>query len=154
MVVTAVSIALSVAVIYIHKHGCHSQVPRIARLIVFGALAKVLCMRSIVPDRTQEAMKVAGLYTTKCDEKPEGNGVKPVSAKVSLKDGAAPAWTGEISKCMRILTIQMEEKEKDDFVAQEWKILSRILDRLFFWITLFLFTAGAVGMFVLGLMVN
>ena len=133
---SGISVALTVSVIYIHNHGSHTPIPRGIKRIMFGPIARAMCM-SVVPDVALHGMTVVDEWTTSRENKSKLQDVydPEIHAGDKFKCGIGPEWAQAVINTLHRITKKIEEKEKDDFIAEEWRILARILDRLFFWVT-------------------
>ena len=46
------------------------------------------------------------------------------------------------------ITLYLEDKQRDDFICDEWKFLANVVDRLCFWVFLFLFIVVAIPLII------
>ena len=147
MAMTSLSITLSVWVIYIHHHGSHTPVPRVIRRIFLGGVARLLCMKQMV-STVRDANEVADKPLKVSEEMlVQEVTYHPADEKHSVLTYSHDTVTQEIVSSLRVLKKKIEEDEKSDSVAQEWKTLARVLDRLFFFVIMIFIVIACVGIF-------
>ena len=161
MVMTAFSIVISVIVLDLHHHEPSSPVPRWTRKLVFGVMAKILCMKTPYQNETSSLFQIAHgrLYgppgTSKfaqnvddCDEEDvlnENNimGIHTLMRGLydDLEAVMAPRKKrplfDEILQHLRDITTKMKRNIKRDQVKEEWKMVAKIVDR--FLLIIFMF---------------
>ena len=72
------------------------------------------------------------------------NADKKISPELGVQNGD----TKEVIKHLEIYTKHLQGGDDQNKLAEEWKILSRVIDRIFFWITIVLLTIASIAIFV------
>ena len=156
MVMTAFSIVISVIVLDLHHHEPSSPVPKWTRRLVFGVMAKVLCMKTPYQNESSSLFQIAhgrlyGLYgpagsskfahpVDDCDEEDvlnENNIMGLHTLMKGLYDDLEAVMApkkkkplfGEILQHLRDITTKMKRNIKKEQVKEEWKMIAKIVDR-------------------------
>ncbi len=156
MVMTAFSIVISVIVLDLHHHEPSSPVPRWMRRLVFGFMAKLLCMKTPYQNESSSLFQIAhgrlrlpGAPPPKlvhqnaaddCDDDDllnENNIVGLHSLMRGLYDDLEAVMApkkkkplfDEILQHLRDITTKMKRNIKREQVQEEWKMVAKIVDR-------------------------
>lgn len=147
MSIATVSTVTAILVVYIHHHDTKSRPPAVVRKVAFNFLARILCLRGLVPDHAlgRESEKAQtgyhGKYTpTKADIEIEKLGSNQM--KTSKQDELV-----SILQELRDLRQFFKNQEHDESIAEEWKLLGVIVDRCLFFLTTVVITISTVVCF-------
>ena len=132
MVVSTCSILSAVLSIYLSSKSAAVRVPKTVRLIAFNKLAKILFLRKDVPDEPGflESQTNATLEIVDIEDRPKTSGKRQRLSNDQLD---------EIRMELKALKDIIVEKEKENFVIDEWKCLGKITDRCLFWLCVIIF---------------
>ena len=173
MVMTAISIVISVIVLDLHHHEPTSPVPAWMGRIVFGFMARLMCMK--VPGYQEQSPGVfhgRGHHTRTSYRTGSHHGTQPHHAEEenafvvednSLHDGInhfvknfyddldsviAPKKRvplfDEILQHLREMTNRMKRNIKREQIKEEWKLLAKVLDRFLLIVFLLVITGLTV----------
>ena len=139
MGVSTASVLCSVWVMYInHTEGYRA--PQWLRTLTFKHLARILCMKSSVPP--VDSINAVGDLGS-AEELPERKPKPKESTKADSNSEMA-----SIAKDLRFLCQQLEEKAADGAIADEWRSIARVLDRLLFYIFSFIAFVGIAALLI------
>ena len=173
MVMTAFSIVISVIVLDLHHHEPSSPVPRWVRKMVFGVMAKMLCMKTPYQNESSSLFQIAhgrlgyGLAGSSsrfahnvddCDEEDvlnENNILGLHTLMKGLYDDLEAVMApkkkkplfDEILQHLRDITTKMKRNIKREQVKEEWKMIAKIVDR--FLLIIFMFAIIALTLTIL-----
>ena len=148
MCMASMSLALTVTVIFIHNHGGNTPIPQIIKRIFFQYLARMLCMKSTLSNTIAGHVPLGQKINGTVKPALQHSWRSLADSKDSLNGVEVPAWAEEIIFKIDMLTQKEEEKDRNVLVAEEWKALARVLDRVFFWVTLLGFLLGSGAIFL------
>ena len=152
MAMAVMSIVLSVVTLNIHHGGSDMRLPRWLRLIVFHGLARITCAGKLVTPYNVE-VRVHRCSSTDRRSATHGNapsrhfdrnhdgasvlldgssqdsGVKDRDA--SLIDSSNTPILYEILRELKSITSRLAADDELSFIAEEWRIAARLVDRFF-----------------------
>lgn len=147
MVMTAFSIVISVIVLDLHHHEPSSPVPRWLRRLVFGFMARILCMKTPYGTESSSLFQIAHgrlrhTHVTSaedCDEDIlEANNIAGITAVMrglydDLESVMAPKKKKplfeEILQHLRDITTKMKRNIRREQIKEEWKMVAKVIDR-------------------------
>lgn len=151
-IISTLSFILTVVIICIDRVGCKCQIPPWVRKWIMGKLAKCLFMQHEIPRREfskstlkniQEKITKNGNLARVCENGSLGSSALNCNASnrnVQMEAKRHPEFHDlkELSSLLKDLLSQMKGEEQDTILAEEWKAVAKVLDRLFFFFVLFL----------------
>ena len=149
MVMTAFSIVISVIVLDLHHHEPSSPVPRWLRRLVFGFMARLLCMKTPYGTESSSLFQIAhgrlrqshvATHQDECleDEVLEANNIAGITAVMrglydDLESVMAPKKKKplfeEILQHLRDITTKMKRNIRREQIKEEWKMVAKVIDR-------------------------
>ena len=127
MVMTVISIISAIIAVYLDGRSDASRVPRWARIVAFQGLARVFHLQGeihklirvsqIEPEKENRMNSRQKFYTKQA-------AVKPTSEM------------GKSFETLEILTNYVKDKQRAESIIDEWKLLSKVIDRTLFWLCL------------------
>lgn len=146
MWMSTLSVLTSMVTIYLHYKGSHSRVPYWLRVLAFKGLAKILFLTSDVKaletffEESNNVVVPLG-EADFCDQKEQFKAKPDYNMKDQLKPKSgynlkADSELKVIQNQLLIITDTLQEQKADGNVADEWKLLAKIVDRTFFWVAL------------------
>lgn len=133
MAMATVSVISAMLTIFIHFKGSAHRVPKWLRIVVFKGIARILCLKHEV-DAIESVLDA-------------DNAIKPFDSVVEDAVDIKPkpqSELGAILKHLQMITEYLNEKKADDAVTDEWKLLAKIIDRLFFWVSLIVLVIAVI----------
>ena len=138
MCLSTLSVLGSIAVLYLFHHHTQTRPHRVLRKISFKFLARIMCMRQSVPEYDE-----AKISPEDDDDPPivienvhsDGTPVKTNPNKMEAM-GVEMDDMKKISNNLTAIREKMEDKEKDDEIAAEWRGVASVVDRFLFWMCL------------------
>ena len=124
MSLSSMSVMTSILVIYLHHNEMAKPLPKKVQNVLFNCVARVVCMRSKVPDPT--SVKVAP------DE--EETTAKLAEFSVDEKDESSNQDIRGIANDLSFIASKMRKQSRDEEIIEQWRALAKLLDRIFFWI--------------------
>ena len=118
------SVMTSILVIYLHHSETAKPLPEKVQNVLFNGVARVVCMRSKVPDPT--AVKVAP------DE--VETAAKLAEFYMNEKNESSNRDLRGIANDLSFIASRMKKQGKDEEIIKQWRALAKLLDRIFFWI--------------------
>ena len=131
MVMTVISIISAIIAVYLDGRSDASRVPRWVRIVAFQGLARVFHLQGEIP----ELFGVSQIEPEQMDVED----VTKVEKKLDTKQAAdkpAASELGKILENLEFLTNYVKEKQKAESIIDEWKLLSKVIDRTLFWLCL------------------
>ena len=140
MIVSTCSILSAVLSIYLSSQSAAGRVPKIIRVVAFNVLARILFLRKEVPDEPEflESQRNSMLEMVDVENRPKSSAKRQRLSNDQLK---------AIRMNLKALKDIIVEKEKENFVIDEWKCLGKITDRCLFWLCVisFAITLGSIA---------
>ena len=126
MTMASISIIVSICTVIIDSHSSATRLPRWLRFIAFTFLARLFCLSSEVPEVTEESIV-----------KPN---VSEKNALTGIKNELSPMEEDikNILQELNVITNFMREQKVENSISEEWKLFAKIIDRLMFWLCLFI----------------
>ena len=130
MVMTVISIISAIIAVYLDGRSDASRVPRWVRVVAFQGLARFFHLQGEIP----ELVGVSQIDPEQIDVED----VTKAGEKFDTKQAAVkPASElGKILENLEFLTNYVKEKQKAESIIDEWKLLSKVIDRTLFWLCL------------------
>ena len=149
MVMTAFSIIISVIVLDLHHHEPSNPVPRWLRQLVFGCMARMLCMETpyrnessslfqIAHGRLKQPVSDADNASLDEEDLAEDSHVQGMNnfmknlyddLEVVMAPKKRRPLFDEILQHMRDITTKMKRNIKREQVKEEWKMVAKVIDR-------------------------
>ena len=146
MVMTAFSIVISVIVLDLHHHEPSTPVPKWLRRLVFGFMARIVCMRTPYQNESSSLFQIAHgtlrhpLHDIDDEEEHriEENHLPGLTHLMKglyddLEAVMAPKKKKplfeEILQHLRDITTKMKRNIKREQIKEEWKMVAKIIDR-------------------------
>jgi len=134
---TIISLIVSVFILNVYHHHSNTSVPRSIKKVAFGIIATVFGMRGQITSvwangKVQPEKNTKEIFTNKMkrDEVVETNVDDDIPVKYEY------ALPDDVIIYIRWLKSNSEDKEKERVIKDEWMTLGKILDRMFFFISL------------------
>ena len=138
MCLSTLSVLGSIAVLYLFHHHTQTRPHRILRKITFKFLARIMCMRLSVPEYEED--KISPQYEDGHAVVVENVDSECTTVRSNLKKMEAMGLEmDDLKNILNNLTFirtNIENKEKDEEIASEWRGVATVVDRLLFWISL------------------
>ena len=112
---------------YFNYKSASTPIPSTLRLFVFNGLAKFFFIKPTAYQNDIEKSKLMNLDDTDED--------CPLSKNSELR---------AIVKELKLITTILAEKEKEDLVLSEWKLLAKIVDRFLFLVAVIIFLVSLI----------
>lgn len=133
MAVATFAVISSTVAIYIDKYY---DVPMSAcvRSFVFGCVARIVCMRHVVPDLTKtksDLCKVSG------SEEAIPNGKASLDEEANQPNKGSKSSKGDIEEILshlRVVSRRFQQKEEEEKLREEWRAGLRVMECLLFWV--------------------
>ena len=120
MVMSVISLLSSMMAVYLDGRSDATRPSKWLRTVAFKVLARVFCLTEEVPEVMEECR------------------VEPMMEATALKkevDEKKRSMTeiGEVLHELQNITSYLKEKQRAEGVVDEWKLISKIIDRILFW---------------------
>lgn len=131
MAMATISVVTSMLTTYLHFKGSATRAPQFIRFIAFKVLAQIVFLSEEVKS-VQESLtstKINAELVNQSQKEPEmkrNDAIKPISN---------PELKAILDRLIMISEL-MKSQKSDEAVMDEWKLLAKIVDRVFFWISL------------------
>jgi hypothetical protein len=127
MILSTLSVLTSILILYLHHTATPNPISDTAKALIFNGLATAVCMRGNVPESTsskvapdQEQAKVAEAGWVPGNEQPS-----------ALLNHDLQIIADDLS----FIAQRMKKQDRDEDIIEQWRTLARMLDRIFFWIS-------------------
>ena len=130
---STISLIVTIITINISFRKSPVRIPRFIRITALRGLAKLLLGRKVAPCEDElnatnnGAERMQQNLTTKELDIPNAH------QKIKPKESEMNEDMSAILRELKIITRHLREKEKEDEISSEWKLLSKVIDRLLFW---------------------
>ena len=142
------SVLVAILVIYIHSKGSRTPVPCCMRTIFLRGLARAFCMHDVVR-HTEKEMDSGCTATLAAIDSCEASNPN-CNDVVNLPDqNQQYLELVEIRKLLKGLSDKLEDKEKENTVEEEWRDVSKVVDRLCFIICLIVIICALSGILLM-----
>ena len=130
MMMTVISIISAIIAVYLDGRSDASRVPRWVRMVAFKGLARLFRLQDEVP-------QLIGASQIEPEDK-DAEDVTTTRKKLDTKQATKPAAPelGEILENLEFLTNYVKHKQQAESIIDEWKLLSKVIDRTLFWLCL------------------
>ena len=137
MVVSTCSILSAMLSLYLSSKSSAVRVPKSVRFIAFNVLAKLFFLRKEVPEEAEfpDVQKNELMEMVNVGERPKTAGKMPRLSNDQLEG---------LRMDLMILKDIVVNREKENFVVDEWKCLGKIIDRLLFWLCFISFVISLI----------
>lgn len=146
MILITLSTFLNVFVVNLSFYGARAPVPKLLRTVMFQFFARILCMDNLVRPFLEADKKrlippaIPGMGFVNGDSKWTKNwkGSSELLSRKNYEIEIDPQWAEidskltEIRDFLFIYKERIEDKDKKEKIAKEWKAVGLIFDRIFF----------------------
>ena len=131
MTMTTISVVSSMLTTYLHFKGSAVRAPKWLRKLSFKILAKIVfltCEANIMLDNADE-----DIVKSFNNDVNKFNAAEGLETKLKLDKEKTSTELGAILKELMMIRKCMQDQKDEEIVMNEWKLLAKILDRMFFW---------------------
>ena len=131
MVMTVISIISAIIAVYLDGRSDASRVPRWLRIVAFQGLARVFRLHGNIP----KPVSASQIEPERMDVEDVTEPPETIDTEQAA-DKPATSEMGKILENLEFLTNYVKEKQKAESIIDEWKLLSKVIDRTLFWLCL------------------
>ena len=131
MMMTVISIISAIIAVYLDGRSDASRVPRWLRVVAFQGLARVFCLYDKIP-------KLVGASQIE-PKRMDVEDVREPPDTIDTEQAADKPATSELGKILenlKFLTNYVKDQQQAESIIDEWKLLSKVIDRTLFWLCL------------------
>ena len=131
MMMTVISIISAIIAVYLDGRSDASRVPRCLRIVAFHGLARLFRLQDELP-------KPIGISQIE-PEKPDTEDTTTSRKRLDTKQAADKPVASELGKVLENLEFlknYVKDKQRAESIIDEWKLLSKVIDRTLFWLCL------------------
>ena len=147
----ALSLLSTVLVLNFHHHSTDKEMPNWVRKVVFGILAKMVCQQNVSAAKGSDVDPMASdkelMKSLESVRSSDGLKIDKKSNIDSMNE------MSEILAHLRVITSNIQNKEKDSVILDDWRTAAKIVDRFCFLITCvstLFFSVLILGLYPLG----
>ena len=135
---STVSLLGAVVSIYFSTSDFPSRVPQFVRRVAFQNLAKMICMDTTASKEENRLQ---------CQELPLCKNVEIVHQVEETRCNETVDVLLSIQNAMKSIEKKLSDKEKDSLIMLEWKLLSKVIDRILFFFCLIIFAIVSMSVY-------
>ncbi|XP_061175301.1 neuronal acetylcholine receptor subunit alpha-9-like isoform X2 [Saccostrea echinata] len=163
MVLITLSTFLSVAIVNLYFRGSKSRVPRPIKKVMVDCIARIMCMHEQAKTKKKNAQESSGIVQgsnrkdgngifdqvnysamqaeNSWKEQPNGQNGQQDKTEMSISSSGyfdtMSSDVKEIKTYLKKVIDKITDKDAEEEIAREWRIVALVLDRLFFFLYFF-----------------
>ena len=155
LTLTSLSLITTVLVVNIHHRQPPVSMPRALRFLVFRIIARVVCLhKQVSTTMSQNEVKpsdqpIANENSSISIDTTRSNKMNNVRMERASLEGKLEAFQEDMLCALKQLFDERARRETEDSGSDQWKLLAKILDRLF--LILFLISVVVVNVVLIGI---